>query len=531
MAGIQINLAGNFTKLDELKDKAAKTAASIKSAFGSNIGKAMFGGIAAAGAAAFASVTVAMKSAIDAGGELSDVMARTGADGAKLFVMQRAFENAGIAADQVPQALNKMQKALAGVNEEGEPTSQAFAKLGLSIGQLLQLDPVDAFRATSEAIGQIQDPAQRAAAAMEIFGKSGAALLVVMTDTKAFSGAAEQVGGLAQTLSDNANAFDVVSDSLGLMDVKMQQLGAEVAVSLLPQLTAFSEWVNATDLSDVGARIGAMTENTLRLADAFHQLIKLDPFYQAGKFVEGAMNDFGNLNDADRAAARKEAAGMADPNYKKGDGVSQTEEATEKQAAANAGQLAAESASEAVAAKRTAEETAKKAAADQKSAEEKAKSRAAAMEEYNVESAMLSARLKGDAQKLASLEREKKIREEMKRLESAGFTAEEARKPAEAKVDAEKKASAGEEARQKAEDERRKIQDTLQGKLESARGRVDDQQFQSSLGAVSAMQRVGGGGGAVSSGLDYARQSADLQREANGYLRQLIEAARPEPGV
>ena len=159
-----------------------------------------------------------------------------------------------------------------------------------------------------------------------------------------------------------------------------------------------------------------------------------------------------------------------------------------------------------------------------KKAKEAAAKKAAAVEEYNMDSAILSARLRGDAPELASLEREKKIREEIKPLESSGFSAKVARRPAEAKVDAEKKATDQDEAR-------KKIQDTLQGKLDSVKGKIDGQQFQSSLGPISDMQRVGGGGGAVSSGLDYARQSADLQREANGLIRQLIDLTRTPPEV
>jgi len=111
-----------------------------------------------------------MKSAIDAGGQLSDMMARTGAGGEGLFVMQRAFENAGIAGDKVPGVLNKMQKALSGVNEAGQQVmSRVFDDLGLSLDELRGMDATGAFRRISESIAAIPDPAKQAAVAMEIF--------------------------------------------------------------------------------------------------------------------------------------------------------------------------------------------------------------------------------------------------------------------------------------------------------------------------------------------------------------------------
>ena len=170
MAGISITLGGNFGKLDELKNKAHSTAGSIKSAFNSNFGKSLFAGLSAAGAAAFAGIVASMKKAITAGGELSDMMAKTGASGRGLLILQKAFENAGLSANEVGNSIARMQKALAGVNEDGQPTNQVFAKLGLSVRELMAMDPADALMKIGDSISRITDPAQRAAAAMELFG-------------------------------------------------------------------------------------------------------------------------------------------------------------------------------------------------------------------------------------------------------------------------------------------------------------------------------------------------------------------------
>lgn len=527
MAGISINLAGNFGKLDELKDKAHKTAGSIKAAFGSNIGKAMFAGVAAASAAAFAGVVAAVKSAVDAGGELNDMMARTGAAGKGLVIMQRAFENAGMAASQVPQALNKMQKALAGVNEEGQPTNEAFAKLGLSISELLTLDPVEAFKQTAEAISSIQDPAQRTAIAMELFGKSGGEMLAVLTDPAAFSGAAEQVGSLGDTLAANAAQLDAVGDAFGALDTKVQQIGAEVAVALLPQLEALGQWLNETDFSAVGGGIGIIVEKIASLGETLSELSKYMPLM----ILMNKMADITVGGDADPEKAKKMAEEWAanDPMH----GKSRTDVEAQKKATAEQVRSDAESAKgakgrekDAKDAERAAKAAEKKAEAERKATAEKEKSKAAAVEDYNMESRILSARLAGDKIRLAALEREKAIREEIKRLESAGFTKAEATRPAEAKVDAEKKAADKEAARKQAQDQKTALQEKLAGKVNQTREKLDDLQYQSSVGSISSMQRVGGGGGAVGSGLDYQRQVADLQREANGYLRELIEVSR-----
>ena len=494
MAGISITLAGNFAKLDELKDKAHKTATSIKVGFKNIAGSAVFQGVAAGATAAFAGVTAAITMAVKKGGELNDAMLRTGASGKGLVILQKAFENAGVAGNKLPGALNKMQKALAGVNEEGEPTTQAFAKLGLSIKDLQGLDPVDAFRKTAQAIAGLPDPSMRAAAAMEIFGKAGGELLAVMNDPAAFSQARDQVGSLADMLPGAAGDFDNIGDAMESTKQKMEQLGTVVAIQLLPHLERMVELMNALDF-------GKMSWGTLFSSE---------------------------LTPEDREAAKQKAADMAadDPM----NGKSRTEVAKQKLDAQNADFWARKEAEKQAAIEKTAEKerlaAEKKAEAERKKAEQTKESRAAAAEEYRLENAILAARLKGDADRIAKLEREKAIREEIKKLESAGYTAEEARKPAEAKVDAEKKAADAEAARKAAMEEKRKAQEVLAGKVNESRDKLENLQYQSSVGAVSSMQRIGGGGGAVSSGLDYARQQSDLQREANGYLRQLIEVSR-----
>jgi hypothetical protein len=494
MAGISITLAGNFAKLDELKSKARKTSDSIRESFKNVASSAAFNGLAAGATAAFAAIGAAAAKAIQKGGEISDMMAQTGAAGDKLLILERAFKNAGIAGEKLPDVLNKMQKTLAATNNEGERVNRAFEKIGLNVEELRAMDPADAFKKTAQAISTIPDPAGRAAAAMEIFGRAGGELLVVMNDPKAFSTARAQVGSLADTLPGVAGEFDTVADAMGDFQTKAEQLGTVVAIQLLPGLTKMVDLLSAIDLGAFDWR---------------------NPFSP-------------DLNAADKGRAKRMAEGWAEDDA--GHMRSQKEDAKRALDADTAAfwQRLEDEKQQAI--KKTAEEeekaAKKKAEAAQKEAEENAKSRADAMEEYNLDAAILSARLKGDEKRLAALEREKRIREEIKRLESAGFTEEEARKPAEAKVDAETKADEKEAAIKAAQEAKRKTQEALAEKLTDARGRLDSLQYESSIGSISSMQRIGGGGGAVSSGLDYQRQVADLQREANGYLKQLIDVSR-----
>jgi hypothetical protein len=361
---------------------------------------------------------------------------------------------------------------------------------------------------------------------MELFGRSGANLNVVFTDPAALSAASTQLGGLADLLPGMAAEADFVGDAFGSLGDKTTQLGAGIASELMPNLVKISEWINEADFTALGQSIG---EDIQTMAEYFTAIGKgmsfvaerVPGFQQAVWLIE----KLASLNPTEGTAL------PAIPGLSigaDGKGVVEPPKAVEAPEAFNPFEAAREQGrkdSEAKA-ERAAKAAKEKAEADAKAAAETEKTRDAAAEQYRLEKDILAARIRGDADRIAKLEREKAIREEMKRLESAGFTAAEARKPAEAKVDAEKKASDAESSRQAAIDEKQRIQEILAGKVNSARERLDSNEYQSSLGAVSSMQRIGGGGGAVSSGLDYQRQTSDLLRELNTSMRQLIEVSR-----
>lgn len=286
-----------------VKDKMThqlKKARKTLNEFGSSALK-LGGGAVAAG---IGGIGVAIAKAVDQGGELADMMARTGAAGEGLVVAQRAFENAGIAADSLPQALNKMQKSLA-------TNADAFGELGLSVDSLKAADPVAAFEAIAGAISSIQDPAARTKAAMDIFGKSGGQLLAVFTDSQAFELARQQVGGLGKTLADNASQLDAVGDAFGSLETKVTQLGAGVAVGLLPKLTEWADQLNNVDLSEFGNSLGVVAGNLGNVGEMMMKVIRLTPAFQLGNLLQGE-----NITPEDKAKIIAEQQAKSDELWK-----------------------------------------------------------------------------------------------------------------------------------------------------------------------------------------------------------------------
>jgi hypothetical protein len=388
----------------------------MSAAFGT-IGRAAkvgFATVAANATAAFAAVTASMKAALDEGGRISDVMAQTGASGRNLVILEQAFKNAGVEAGKVPRALGKMQKTIVSATEGGKAAADTFAKLGLSADDLVSMDAVQAFRVLSDAIAGLPTPTQRAAAAMEVFGRSGADLMAVISDPSAWNSAAELAGGYADIIGENAARFDAVSDSIGNLGIIMKQIGAIAAEAMLPHL---------------------------------ERMVELLPELATGLNLIDWSNPFNT--DVDPEAARRMAGQWAKDDPQHGRSRTEDEQAAldRKNAAFWAGKEAEKQEAITKAAEKARIEAERKAEAERKKAEETAKSREDYAAAFKLEAQMVMARIQGNDELLTKLEREKRIREEMAGLVQAGFTEDESRKAATMMVDKQAEADAAEKAR------------------------------------------------------------------------------------
>ncbi|TSA32139.1 MAG: hypothetical protein D4R65_10090 [Verrucomicrobiaceae bacterium] len=257
--------------------------------------------------AAFAEV----KKAIDLGGELSDLSARTGQTVSDLVVLQQAFRNAGIDAGATGQMLNLLQKSLTGVNENGEPTSNAFERLGLSLESLKSQSAVQQLESLSAAFTEIQNPADRTRIAMGLFGRSGGQMLAVLSDSSAMGVARQQVGSLGDTMEKNAAAFDKLGDSWDAIGLRMTQLFAGIAEEVAPMLQHIADSANSMDLTEAGKQIGDLALALTQLL----QIVTPVAIALGSKFlIEGTINKlvaFASGVAASTAAVTAETSALA----------------------------------------------------------------------------------------------------------------------------------------------------------------------------------------------------------------------------
>jgi len=216
---------------------------------------AVAAGFAAASAAAVA-LSVGIKKAVDIGGQLSELSARTGIAAGELRVLGQAFDRAGIGADAMGPIINKMQRAIVEAGQGSKPAQDAIASLGLTLGELQGMSTQEQFMAIGRAISGLSNPAQQAASAMELFGRSGGSLLALFQDSGALNDAARSIGGQADILTRNAALFDRASDILGTAGKKLEGLFIGVADSLVPAILPLLEAFDGIDFANVGQQLG-----------------------------------------------------------------------------------------------------------------------------------------------------------------------------------------------------------------------------------------------------------------------------------
>jgi hypothetical protein len=190
------------------------------------------------------------RQALDVGGELNDLSANTGVAVGDLVVLQQEFANAGKTAEDIGPVFGKMAKTL-----QSGSAADTVAKLGIKLEELKKKTPAEQFRTLGTAINSVRDPSERAAISMELFGRSGAELLSLFS-SDGFGDAANQVGSQAQLLARDAALFDDVSDKLALTGTKVRGFWVGLADKVAPVLKPLLDRFANLDLASWGQQAG-----------------------------------------------------------------------------------------------------------------------------------------------------------------------------------------------------------------------------------------------------------------------------------
>jgi len=203
---------------------------------------------------------------------IDDLSKRTGISADIIQGYSLAANQSGVSVQTFGKAIQKLTVNL-GEAQTGNATAvKSFADLGLSVAELSRLGPEKAFEAVAAAISKLPNPAQQAAAAVSLFGKSGAELTPIFQEgadyLRNMAAEAKRLGIVLQP--QQIAGIAALDDSLQKAQQTLQAFSARVLAELAPSLTRAAEeaasFIAAIDVRQVASSVASAIAD---LAGAF----------------------------------------------------------------------------------------------------------------------------------------------------------------------------------------------------------------------------------------------------------------------
>jgi hypothetical protein len=216
---------------------------SIKRGLGglTDIAKSVNGVLANLGAGvSLAGIGAMIKSSIDSADALDEMAQRTGIAVESLSLLVPAAELSAVSTEKFEAGLKKLATGMLEAATGSEASAQNFEALGVAVqnqdgtlrdSEQVLLDLADRFQA-------MPDGAEKAALAVDIFGKAGAEMIPFLNQGREGIGALKQEAaelGL-QLSADTAAQAGNFNDALDKLKLATQSIGNQIIASLLPAL-------------------------------------------------------------------------------------------------------------------------------------------------------------------------------------------------------------------------------------------------------------------------------------------------------
>jgi hypothetical protein len=266
------------------------------------IGRLVFDGVRALGNA-FASVQNQIAGLVTSANasinQLDDFAQRTGIGVEALQGYSLAANLAGVDTEQFGTAVQRLAVSI-GKAAPGDALDKSLRAINLSVGELRALSPEEQFSAIGNAISTLPTVADRAAAAVEVFGKQGAALAPLF---RAGADSIEELQARAERLGvivDETQVNNVTSmnDAFDLVAATVQGITGQVLGNLAPAVTdvtnqflKFVEEFAGIDGQGGTGIANAITDTLLRGAEYFAGIF--DEYVEYFGGFTGALNTAG----------------------------------------------------------------------------------------------------------------------------------------------------------------------------------------------------------------------------------------------
>jgi len=246
-------------ELQKLGYQAKKTSSDVSVLKNLAIGQALISSIRST-AQQFTSF---IKSAASSAAAVDDLSKRTGISTQTLQGYGLAASQSGVSTELMGKSLQKLT-VIQGKAQNGNKAAQdSFAAIGLSMQDLAGLSPEKTFEAVTDAISNLPTVAQQSAAAVALFGKSGAELVPIFQEgTGYLAKMRREAEALGIVLSKKQmSGLAGLDDMIAKVTLAFGGLAQRIVAELVPQLLAAGEqmltFVKTLDIKSVTAALAA----------------------------------------------------------------------------------------------------------------------------------------------------------------------------------------------------------------------------------------------------------------------------------
>ena len=193
----------------------------------------------------------------------------------QLIVLQGAFSDVGISADESSQAISAMQRRLveAAMFFSGEG-AKAFRILHLNARQLAETKtPVENFVKIREEIDKVKNSALRNELAFNIWGKSGRKMLQI--DTSKLREISALMKTQMQVVSENVGMLARMSSTLEITKQKIKGFWVGFTARMAPVIMPMLEELRTVDFAKLGLGVGTFFAKSIKSITAGAGEIKI----------------------------------------------------------------------------------------------------------------------------------------------------------------------------------------------------------------------------------------------------------------
>lgn len=177
--------------------------------------------------------------AADAMGKLAD---RTGVSIERLSGLQFAAEQAGSSVEGMTVGITKMLRSVSDATSGNAMLAETFKELGVDVAAIKNLKADEQFGVIADALNGVESAADKTRIAMEIFGKSGADLIPLISEgSEGLAAYQKQAERLGRTMSrEQAAKAEQANDAMNRLTTAVKSTAMVIVTTAAPAIELFA---------------------------------------------------------------------------------------------------------------------------------------------------------------------------------------------------------------------------------------------------------------------------------------------------